>query len=505
MNPTQSAPQSPHRPPLIHLCSFRLSVWVTLVAAASCLVWPTRVECSDLAAQEVYRKAVPSVLTLTVQNRDGSTGIGTAFMVLKDGIAATAWHVVRGAAHVTARTHDNEEFEVSGLIDRDEKRDLALIRVKIFGRPFLPLAKEDPAVGSRAYVIGAPRALEFSISDGLISQIQSIDGARYYQFTCAVSPGNSGGPLLDDEERVLGVVSWQVKEGQNLNFAIPSRYVLGLDATLSTHPWGDIKEEAPVAISLDQDSLDKILADALAFAAENRTVLAWTTDRVIRVSGGFRNGVPPALYSSVKDLAAIKTDLDRASTSDSLRDQVRRANLAEITSCQGRTELTITAIREAQASGGWTARANDYLAQANGISTYERGASEDSRHDLLRLYHSSATFQKRLPQDLAYSIGITDSTTVFRLGVLLFPRDPLNLFFVPKNSWAFDLGLRTGDRIVAAGQRSFSRSSTLEDFKVIINSNLGKRLTIVVEREGNRVTLTSKLPREIPQGSRITE
>lgn len=191
--------------------------------------------------EEIYKNLLPSIVTLTVEKKDGSGVTGTAFLAIKDGIAVTALHVVRNAKRVTANFSNGDEYEVTGLIDKDEKRDLALIRIKTFGKPLLRFVTAEPAIGSKVYVIGAPKGLEFSISDGLLSQIQNIDRVNNYQFSCPASPGNSGGPLVNASGEVLGVVSWQLREGQNLNFAIPSTYVLGLDSTLSTQAWETIR------------------------------------------------------------------------------------------------------------------------------------------------------------------------------------------------------------------------------------------------------------------------
>ncbi len=455
----------------------------------------------ELTSEQIYQKCVPSVLTITVKRADGSSGMGSAFMARNDGIAATAWHVVRGAIRVTAKTHEGEEFEVSGLIDRDEKRDLALVRVKVYGVPLLSLAHNDPPVGARAYVIGAPRALEFSISDGLISQIQSVDGGRYYQFTCAASPGNSGSPLLDSRGNVLGVVSWQVKEGQNLNFAIPARYVLGLDATLPTRAWSGLADDVPIAENLGRegDALDGLLADALVIMAENATIRAWVAEEVIRRAGGFSGGVPSALYSSRRDVGTIKLELSRAASDDTLRENVRRSLLRRAGAQEETTDLIINAIREAQSVGGWDAQANDLLARAEGIPTYLPEGPTTSQGEFRSLFKASRTFRERLPRDLAYAAGISDTTSALKLGVPIYPRDPLSLILVPKGSWAHDLGLRSGDRIVAAGGKTFSRASVLEDFKAVLLANLGQKVAISVERNGERVELAPKLPRKLPE------
>jgi hypothetical protein len=194
----------------------------------------------NLTAEELYKKVLPSVMTIVVDKPKGGSQ-GTAFLVSKDGLALTAWHVVKDGRRAVAKFSDGEEFEISGLVDKDEKRDLALVRVKVFGRPHLPLEGTDPAVGSKAYVVGAPRGMEFSISDGLISQIQIIDGMKQLQYTCPTSPGNSGGPVMNEKAQVVGVVSWGLRDSQNLNFAVPVSYALGLDTTLPTQPFDSVK------------------------------------------------------------------------------------------------------------------------------------------------------------------------------------------------------------------------------------------------------------------------
>lgn len=191
-----------------------------------------------LSPEAIYKKVLPSVLTLAVEKNDGNKVSGTAFLSLKEGCAVTALHVVENAKRVVAKFSNGEEYDVSGWIDADTKRDVALIRVKVADAPMVSFANGDPEVGAKAFVVGAPQGLEFSISDGLVSQVRQIEGFKQYQFTCPASPGNSGGPLVNAQGEVMGVVSWQMRDGQNLNFAIPGVFVRGLDPSLPTKPWG---------------------------------------------------------------------------------------------------------------------------------------------------------------------------------------------------------------------------------------------------------------------------
>jgi hypothetical protein len=204
----------------------------------------------SLQPEDIYQKLLPSVMTLHIENSRGETYVGTAFLALNTNTAVTAWHVVSDAAKVSAKFSDGRTVEVIGLIDKDEEHDLALIRVDGRGRPFAPLSAATPRVGSRAYVIGAPKGFDFSITDGLISQIQNIHGCAQYQVSCPFSGGDSGGPVVNDRGEVVGVAAWTKMDAQNLNFAIPSTFLGGMNSLRTPAPWRKHSALSPVKANI---------------------------------------------------------------------------------------------------------------------------------------------------------------------------------------------------------------------------------------------------------------
>jgi hypothetical protein len=102
-------------------------------------------------------------------------------------------------------------------------------------------------VAARVYVIGAPKGYDFSISDGLISQIRSVDGLLQYQLSCPISPGNSGSPILNQRGEVIGIASWTKADAQNVSFAIPTQAILRLNVSQQPRTWEQLAATVPPA------------------------------------------------------------------------------------------------------------------------------------------------------------------------------------------------------------------------------------------------------------------
>ena len=206
-----------------------------------------------LTPEKLYQKVLPSVMTLEVENQNGEKFVGGAVLALADDVALTAWHVVADARSVWAVFANGQRVKVIGCLDHDGWRDLALLKLeKALPRRQASLCRELQPVAARVYVIGAPKGYEFSISDGLISQIRSVDGILQYQVSCPISPGNSGGPILSQRGEVIGIASWTKSDAQNVSFAIPAQEFARLNVAQRLTTWeqqADATRQAPPASS----------------------------------------------------------------------------------------------------------------------------------------------------------------------------------------------------------------------------------------------------------------
>lgn len=113
---------------------------------------------------------------------------------------------------------------MTGVLASDSDKDLAIVKVNGKNLPFLSMGElEKVQVGEHVAAIGSPLGLEGTVSDGVVSAIREISGKKWIQTTAPASHGNSGGPLLDMSNHVIGVITLGVNPelGQNLNFAVP--------------------------------------------------------------------------------------------------------------------------------------------------------------------------------------------------------------------------------------------------------------------------------------------
>lgn len=177
---------------------------------------------SPVNARHIARQVLPSVVLITMEG--GCFGSG--FFVTRD-LIATNKHVLDCGGRGTVSVAGNRRTFRIIFTWTDPQRDLALVKVAGSKVRPLPLSPRGwPAVGDDVYVAGNPEGLEGTFSRGIVSSLRRTEGLL--QFDASVSPGSSGGPVVDGRGRVVGVAVASVSRGQNLNFAFPAQYLRAL-------------------------------------------------------------------------------------------------------------------------------------------------------------------------------------------------------------------------------------------------------------------------------------
>jgi len=177
--------------------------------------------------QEIARKAFGSTVLLVMEDANGQPlSLGSGFFV-RNGEIATNLHVVEGGARGYAKlVGEKTKFDIEGVTAVDPVRDLVLLRIPADRSQVLPLGNSDAVqVGESVFAVGNPQGLEGTFSQGIVSSIREVGADKLLQITAPISPGSSGGPVLNAKGEVIGVSVATFRGGQNLNFAIPAAYL----------------------------------------------------------------------------------------------------------------------------------------------------------------------------------------------------------------------------------------------------------------------------------------
>ncbi len=181
-----------------------------------------------LTVKDIAARVKPSLVTITFTGRDGSVeGTGSGFVVAPDGLIATSLHVIGEARPIAVQFADGRKFDVTEVYAWNRRSDLALIRIEAKDLPALPLGDSDTLEQGAAIVaMGNPRGLDFSVVSGVVSARREVKAGdliadEMIQLAIPIEPGNSGGPLLDMQGKVHGVLTLKSALTENLGFAMP--------------------------------------------------------------------------------------------------------------------------------------------------------------------------------------------------------------------------------------------------------------------------------------------
>jgi S1-C subfamily serine protease len=199
---------------------------------------------SVLTPRDIALRSFASVVLVTTKDMKGRPIASGSGFVVRKGVVATSFHVLRGAASGNVRlVGEQESIKIAGVFAVDEATDLAVLAVPSLEAAPLPLGESNGvAIGDRIFVVGNPQDLEGTFSEGIVSGKRKLDGVRMLQITAPISGGSSGGPVLDGRAEVVGVAASSLRSGQNLNFAINGDYLAPMLQNL-----GDVQELAKVA------------------------------------------------------------------------------------------------------------------------------------------------------------------------------------------------------------------------------------------------------------------
>ena len=260
-----------------------------------------------LPLPELYQRALPGVVEISVGSGFGRTAGGSGFVLDEEGHVVTNQHVVAAASEVTVRFADGDEAQAD-VVGSDPSTDVALLRLRNPGQldlSPLPLGSTSSLdVGETVVAIGSPFGLEGTLTAGVVSalgrEIRAPDGFvidDVIQTDAAINSGNSGGPLLDTSGRVIGInTQIQSETGGNvgIGYAVPVDTVKDIVDRLRED--GTV-EHAWLGVSIEEADEGVAIAGVVAGSPAARAGLE-EGDVVVEVEGGAINS-PDDLTSLV--------------------------------------------------------------------------------------------------------------------------------------------------------------------------------------------------------------
>jgi serine protease Do len=223
------------RPPAFRGDAFGTSCIAGLILMLFVLV---QLPAESYTAEELAARTRPSIVTLTHKDRNGDhNGMGTGFVIDQNGLIATSLHVIGEARPVQVRFPSGKQFDVEAIHAWDRKLDLAVIKIAATDLQPLKLGDSNQLRNGQPVVaVGNPMGLEQSIVAGVVSGIREFEHSEMIQLAIPIEPGNSGGPLLDMQGRVHGLLNLKSTVTENLGFATPISQLKPLLAKPNTVP-----------------------------------------------------------------------------------------------------------------------------------------------------------------------------------------------------------------------------------------------------------------------------
>lgn len=213
-----------------------------------------------LSVPQVYDKCRPWTVTLDVRNASAGGGYGTGIVLTGDGYILTCAHVIDGEnVSVIVETADGTAFD-GQIVALDRQTDVGILKIAALGME--PAVFGDSAqviVGETAIALGNPLGRQFaaSLTCGILSARERLVTIDHYvmsllQFDAAVSPGNSGGPLLNSLGQVIGMVNAKVDQEkvEGIGFAIPIDQAL--DVAEDLMEYGYVQQRPWLGITIQE-------------------------------------------------------------------------------------------------------------------------------------------------------------------------------------------------------------------------------------------------------------
>jgi serine protease Do len=290
-----------------------------------------------LSQEELLQQQVPEILKRFFGNQiiipqqrapQEKTAYGSAFFISKDGYLLTNHHVVEDASKVTIMLNDRREIDAK-VVGSDERTDVALLNVEGNNFPSLSVGNVDQLkVGQPVLAIGSPFGFDYSASAGIVSaksrNMMGETSVPFIQTDVALNPGNSGGPLFNQQGQVVGVNS-RIFSGtggyMGLSFSIPIDVAMDVADQLKKN--GKVTRSY---LGVMLQDIDRNLAEAYKLDKPEGSLITQVAPNSPAEKAGFRSGDVILKYngSPISRTSELLNYLNRTQPNQSVKLEVLR-------------------------------------------------------------------------------------------------------------------------------------------------------------------------------------
>ncbi len=207
-----------------------------------------------LSAEEIFNLISPSTVEINAEG-DTFTSTGTGSFIDKNGTVVTNYHVIESCHTINIKIQDGSTYKAESILGFDKDRDLAIIKTACQNKSCVELKTDKIKTGEKVYTLGSSLGLTGTFSEGIISAAsREIGGFEFIQTTAPISSGNSGGPLIDEYGKFVGITTGVFTEGQNLNLAIPATAIneISREKTYSINDFFNISQGKEIEKEKDE-------------------------------------------------------------------------------------------------------------------------------------------------------------------------------------------------------------------------------------------------------------
>jgi hypothetical protein len=274
---------------------------------------------------DAYSGSVVLLQNYTDDNQLAATGSG---FCVGDSLIATNYHVLRGATRLVAKAQDSMTFEGSEIESYDPQSDLAVVKFENLHLKEIPFG--DPTglkQGDHVTAIGAPLGIQNTLSDGMVTNLLANGGL--IQTSAPISHGSSGGPLLDDHGRVIGITAAMRPEGELVNFAVSVVYLQRLLGSPSPVDFSQFLMQTRIETSILQTSVSvphgRIVTLPFTLPANHVAVIQGS----FSIYGGRENDINWGLAQTLPNgQGSLVIPLTRSSGTAAIKQRLQAGNYA---------------------------------------------------------------------------------------------------------------------------------------------------------------------------------